>query len=79
VTAESERLGTAEDAVQVGPEIRLVRFPGECYVALISGEGDVRRHQLDLGLGRLVWTVATAAPTTDCERARRVLAEAGIV
>ena len=69
---------TIEEAVQVGPDVRLVRRRGEFYVALVMVGQEVP-HLLDLGLGRLVWTLARAAPTRACERARRVLAEAGIL
>ena len=77
-TEPAERL-TIEEAVQVGPDVRLVRRRGEFYVALVMVGQEVQPHLLDLGLGRLVWTLARAAPTPACERARRVLAEAGIL
>ena len=69
----------AETVVQIGGDVRLVRRPGEFYYALVLVGQEVLPHLLDVGLGRLVWTLATAAPTASCERARRVLAEAGIV
>jgi hypothetical protein len=78
VRTEPGECRTGEDAVQIGSDVRLVRRPGEFYVALVMVGQEVQPHVLDLGLGRLVWTLATAAPTLGCERARRVLAEAGI-
>jgi hypothetical protein len=52
---------------------------GEFYVVLTTHHRAVQTHFLELGMGRLVWTLATAAPTPACEPALRVLAEAGIV
>ena len=69
----------AEDAVHVGDGVRLVRCRGELYIALVTIGDAVFPYRLDLGLGRLVWTLATAAPTPACEPARRVLAEVEIL
>jgi hypothetical protein len=68
-----------EDVVPVGDGVRLVRCRGELYIALVTIGDPAFAYWLDLGLGRLVWTLATAAPAAACERARRVLAEAEIL
>ena len=52
---------------------------GEFYVLLATRERAVETHILELGMGRLVWTLATATPGLACEPALRVLDEAGIV
>jgi hypothetical protein len=52
---------------------------GEFYVVLTTHDLAVHTHLLELGMGRLVWTLATASPTPACEPALRVLAEAGVV
>jgi hypothetical protein len=64
--------------LSAGQRPRVVRR-GNFYVVLVKLGQTVQTHLLDLDIGRLVWTLATAAPTSGCERARRVLAEAGIV
>ena len=64
--------------LSTGQRPRVVRR-GDFYVVLVKLGQTVRTHLVDLDIGRLVWTLATAAPASGCERARRVLAEAGIV
>jgi hypothetical protein len=68
-----------EERLQIAEDVRLVRRTGEFYVALVEAGHHLVPHLLDVGLGRLVWTLATARPTGSFERARRVLAECGIV
>jgi hypothetical protein len=67
-----------EEVMRIGADVRVVRQRGELYIALVVVGDDVAAYRLSVGLGRLVWTLATAARTTDCEHARRVLVETGI-
>jgi hypothetical protein len=68
-----------EETLQIGHDVWLVRRTGGFYIALVDAGHDVLPHLLDTGLGRLVWTLATARPMNSCERARRILAECGIL
>jgi len=68
-----------EERLQIAENVRLVRRTGEFYIALVDAGRRVVPHLLDTGLGRLVWTLATARPMGSFERARRVLAECGVV
>jgi hypothetical protein len=67
-----------EETLQIGDDVRLVRRPGGFYIALVEVGPLILPHLLDAGLGRLVWTLATARPSGSCERARRILTECGI-
>ena len=67
-----------EETLRIGDDVRLVRRPGGFYIALVDVGPLILPHLLDVGLGRLVWTLATARPSNSCDRARRILAECGI-
>jgi len=67
-----------EETLQIAHDVWLVRRTGGFYIALVDVGHHVLPHLLDTGLGRLVWTLATARPMNSCERARRILAECGI-
>jgi len=68
-----------EETLQIAHDVWLVRRTGGFYIALVDVGHHVLPHLLDTGLGRLVWTLATARPMNSCERARRILAECGIL
>jgi hypothetical protein len=65
-------------ALGQGRRPALVRA-GEFYVVLIAGPIEVRTHVMALGLGRLVWTLATCGGMLSTEASLRVLAETGIL
>lgn len=78
-TRDSDDPRAREETLQIADDVRLVRRTGEFYLALVDAGHHVLPHLLDIGLGRLVWTLATARPMGSFERARRVLVECGIV
>lgn len=77
-TLKGDGRSLLEETLQIGDDVRLVRRPGGFYIALVDVGPLILPHLLDAGLGRLVWTLATARPSGSCEGARRVLAECGI-
>jgi hypothetical protein len=79
VSATPDDSSNIEEVMRIGADVRVVRQRDELYIALVVVGDDVAAYRLGVGLGRLVWTLATAARTTDRESARRVLVEAGIV